>query len=98
VLAHAASWSSFPASLFHLTIIWLVIGVLALRTVEEGLQPGREVERYAQYRAAILSLLKRFDGAANPGERISVMLDTERAAYQEMRSFLKTNYDARYVL
>ena len=98
VLAHAASWSSFPASLFHLTIIWLVIGVLALRTVEEGLQPGREVERYAQYRAAILSLLKRFDAAASPGERISVMLDTERAAYQEMRSFLKTNYDARYVL
>jgi len=95
-LALAASWRSFPA--LHLAIIWLVIGILAVRTVEEGLQPGREVERYAQYRAAILSLLKRFDGAASPSERISVMLETERAAYQEMRGFLKTNYDARYVL
>lgn len=97
-VALAVPWSNFPASHFHLAIIWLVIGILAVRTFEEGLQPGREVERYTQYRAAILSLLKRFDGAAGPKERMSVMLETERAAYQEMRGFLKTNDDARYVL
>lgn len=97
-LAQAGWWISFPDRPFHLAIIWLAIGILAVRTVEEGLQPGREVERYRQYRAAILSLLKRFDGAASPSERIGVMLETERAAYQEMRSFLKTNDDARYVL
>jgi hypothetical protein len=97
-LALFAHWTRFPALPFHLTIIWLAIGILAVRTVEEGLQPGREVERYTQYRAAMLSLLKRFDDTTSPRERMSVMLETERAAYQEMRGFLKTNDDARYVL
>ena len=84
--------------LVHLVIIWLAIGVLAVRTLEEGLQPGREVERYAAYRSSMSSLLSRFDKAADADERIGIMLEAERAVYQEMRGFLRTNNDARYVL
>jgi hypothetical protein len=82
----------------HLLIILTVIVILAVHTLEEGLQPGREVERYARYRSSMLSLLNRFDRAPNPEERIRIMLEAERTAYQEMRGFLKTNYDAHYVL
>jgi len=82
----------------HVLVIGLFVGVVAVRTVEEGLQPAREVERYIRYRSAMLSLLRRFDKELDPREKLKIMYDAERASYQEMRGFLKTHYDARYVL
>jgi hypothetical protein len=90
--------SDSVTGLIHLLIICLLIGVLAVRAIEEGLQPGREVERYAGYRSSMLSLLKRFDHAPSPEERIRLMLETERTVYQEMRGFLRTSQEARYLL
>jgi len=82
----------------HVVILWLFVGIVAMRTLEEGLQPAREVERYTHYRSCMLSLLKRFDAAADPHEKLAVMREAERAAYQEMRGFLRTHNDASYVL
>ena len=88
-----------PDTWVHVLIIWPVIGLLAVRAIEDGLQPGREVERFARYRSSMSSLLSRFNKAAeNPEERIRLMLETERTVYQEMRGFLRTNHEARYVL
>jgi hypothetical protein len=92
-------WSALASNSYvHLGIIWVVIGILALRTLEEGLQPTREVERYTRYRSSLASLLARFDKATDAEEKIRIMQETERVAYQETRGFLKTNYEARYVL
>ena len=92
-------WSDLPNTWVHVLIIWPVILLLAVRAIEDGLQPGREVERYARYRSSMSSLLSRFNKAAeNPEERIRLMLETERTVYQEMRGFLRTNHEARYVL
>src|SRR6266404_2370226 len=82
----------------HVLVIGLFVGVVAVRTLEEGLQPAREVDRYIRYRSAMLSLLRRFDKELDPREKLKIMCDAERASYQEMRGFLKTHYDARYVL
>ncbi len=82
----------------HLLVIGLFVGVAAMRTLEEGLQPAREVERYTRYRSTMLSLLRSFDKEVDPREKLKIMCDAERASYQEMRSFLKTHYEARYVL
>src|SRR5882672_8974630 len=82
----------------HVLVIGLFVGVVAVRTLEEGLQPAREVERYIRYRSAMLSLLRRFDKELDPREKLKIMCDAERASDQEMRGFLKTHYDARYVL
>ena len=75
----------------------MVIGILAVRTLEEGLQPAREVERYTRYRSSLMSLLGRFDRATSPKDKLRIMHEVERTSYQEMRQFLKTNYEARYV-
>jgi hypothetical protein len=91
-------WIKLPNPWVHIFIIWLVIGLLAVRAIEDGLQPAREVERYARYRSSMVSLLTRFNSEANPEERIRLMLETERAVYQEMRGFLRTNQQARYLL
>lgn len=82
----------------HVAIIWLFIGIVAMRTLEEGLQPAREVERYTRYRSSMVALLRRFDAATDPREKVEVMREAERASYQEMRTFLRTHNDARYVL
>ena len=82
----------------HILIIWTVIVALAARTFEEGLQPTREVERYTAYRARLGRLLYHFDEATSVSERVRIMTEVERLVYQEMREFLKTNYEARFVL
>jgi hypothetical protein len=82
----------------HILIIWTVIVALAARTFEEGLQPTREVERYTAYRARLGRLLYQFDEATSVSERVRIMTEVERLVYQEMREFLKTNYEARFVL
>lgn len=82
----------------HVLIIWTVIAALAARTFEEGLQPTREVERYTAYRARLGRLLYHFDQASNLSDRVRLMMEIERLVYQEMREFLKTNYEARFVL
>lgn len=82
----------------HVLIIWTVIVALAARTFEEGLQPTREVERYLAYRARLTRLLAHFDAASDLTERVRMMMEVERLIYQEMRDFLKTNDEARFVL
>lgn len=82
----------------HLGIIWVVIGILAVRIFEEGLQSAREVERYTRYRSSLMSLLNRFDNATIAKDKIRIMREVERASYEEMRGFLKINYEAGYVL
>jgi predicted membrane channel-forming protein YqfA (hemolysin III family) len=98
--------SSVPVSLsalasshaLHFGISLLIIGVLVVRALEEGLQPAREIERYTRYRASLVALLGRFDRAGSDADRIRVMHETERLSYAEMRGFLKTHYEARFVL
>jgi cobalamin biosynthesis protein CobD/CbiB len=98
-LSLAPGWNWPATSIYvHLGIIWVVIGILAIRTLEEGLQPAREVERYTRYRSSLMSLLGRFDRATSPKDKLRIMHEVERTSYQEMRQFLKTHYEARYVL
>jgi hypothetical protein len=89
-------WQGFLV--LHVAIILAVIGILALHTLAEGLQPGREVERFLRYRSTMQSLLQQFDATEQPQEKLRLMQEAERASYQEMRGFLRTNNDARYVL
>jgi len=94
----AARGGASTIAQLHVFIIWLFVGIAATRTLEEGLQPAREVERFRRYRSVMLSLLKRFDAAADPREKVSIMRDAERVAYQEMRDFLRTHDEASFVL
>jgi hypothetical protein len=98
-LSLALGWAGSGASNYiDLGIIWIVIAILTIRTLEEGLQPAREVERYTRYRSSLMSLLNRFDKARSAKEKMRIMYEAERASYEELRGFLKINYEAKYVL
>jgi hypothetical protein len=70
--------------------------VLASRALEEGLQPGREVERYLQYRSTLRAIRARFDRAETLEEKLDAIRATEQAAYSEMCTFLKIHNDASF--
>jgi hypothetical protein len=82
----------------HIVVVWLAIAVLALRTLTEGLQPEREVERYRQYRSALRAIAARFDRAPDAAERLSAMMALEELSFDEMVNFLKCHHEAKFVM
>jgi hypothetical protein len=88
-LPEYASFSPVAASL-------IAAVVLTSRALEEGLQPGREVERYLQYRASVRAIRARFDHARTVEEKLAAIRATEQAVYSEMCLFLKIHNDAKF--
>jgi hypothetical protein len=72
VVFASAKWEDF-ADAVSLVSIWLALLALALRAIEQGLQPEREIERYQQYRSALWAILDRFDLAPSQNEKIRIM-------------------------
>ena len=82
----------------HVVVIWAAIITLAIRALEEGFQPGREIERYRHYRFAVAAIRDRFDEAVSPAQKLVVMADMERLSFDEMKDFLRTHLESRFVL
>jgi hypothetical protein len=82
----------------HIVVIWVAIAALAVRALQEGLQPEREIERYRHYRAGVRAVRDRFDQASSPAEKLEVMLEMERLSFDEFRNFLRSNNEARFVI
>jgi len=70
----------------------------ALRTIQEGLSPDKEIERYKHYRGRTLQLRERFKQTTDVKERLHLMEELELASVDEMKGFLRTHYNARFVL
>ena len=92
---------------WEVIVVWIALGALVLKAMEEGLQPQREVERYEDYLANCQLALERFErtttgpDARKPeagAETFRAMLDFERVVYEEMKHFLRTNYRAHFLL
>lgn len=78
--------------------IMVAIATLAIRTLEEGLKPEREVERYRHYQFSVLAVRDRFCAASTPREKIQVMEEMERLVFDEMCDFMETHAHARFVM
>lgn len=98
VIFPTSVWAAFDSETINVVIIWIALAALATRAVEQGLQPEREAERYQQYRSGVRAVLEQFDAAASQDEKIRIMRDMERLAFDEMRNFLITNERARFVM
>jgi hypothetical protein len=82
----------------HIIVIWVAIAALAVRALQEGLQPEREIERYRHYRAGVRAVRDRFDEASSPAEKLEVMREMERLSFDEFRNFLRSSDEARFVI
>jgi hypothetical protein len=91
-------WTAFASDSISVITIWIALAALAVRALEQGLRPEREVERYQQYRSAVRAILDRFDDSESQAEKIQIMEEMERLCFDELRNFLITNERARFVL
>jgi hypothetical protein len=91
-------WSGSTSELISVIIIWIALAALAMRALEQGLQPDREFERYQHYRSALRAVLDRFDHAESCGDKLRVMQEMERLSFDELRDFLITNNRSQFVL
>jgi hypothetical protein len=99
LFVHWPYWSVF--------IIIFAITALAVRAIEQGLQPEREKERYQQYLWALEDVRERFD-MRKPEDgnwkvyqvraALRIMEEMERLSYREMRDFLICNDEAMFVM
>ncbi len=95
LLSHRQGADPFMTWAHALTLAIAAL-VLGARALEEGLQPGREVERYLQYRTAMRAARKRFDDAETLSDKLSAIRSAEQNAYAEMCTFLKIHNDAKF--
>lgn len=90
------AWMKGP--LVHVFAIWAAIIALSARTLEEGFQPEREIERMRQYRLSLKRIYGRFQKSPTPKGKLAAMIDLEKLTYEEMGLFLKGNYEAEFVM
>jgi hypothetical protein len=74
------------------------IAAVAFRTLLEGLQSSREVERYRHYRAAMKAAADRMDAESTFEEKLRAAEGIERVSADEMVIFLRASMEARFVM
>ena len=90
--------ASLISIVFSVTIIVIAVVALSARAFQQGLQPEREIERYQQYRSAVQSILEQFDEADTSSQKIRVMRQMERVAFDEMRNFVRTHERSSFAM
>ncbi len=81
--------------LLHATTLSIAVVALAIRTLEEGLKPRTEIERYRHYQAAARRLLAQFDNG-DTAAKLDAVAALERAAFDEMGIFMRAHEEARF--
>lgn len=72
-------------------------GVVAMRALKEGLLFSADADRYRWYLAAVRTLHRRFEHA-DRAQKIHLLRELEHVAYQEMRRFILSGTQARFVM
>jgi hypothetical protein len=71
--------------------------VVAMRALKEGLLFSADAERYKWYLAAVRNLYRRYEHA-DLAQRVLLLRELEHVAYQEMRRFILSGSQARFVM
>jgi hypothetical protein len=71
--------------------------VVAMRALKEGLLFGADAERYRWYSAAVRTLYNRFEHADRQ-QKVNLLRELEHVSYQEMRRFILSAKQARFVM
>ena len=97
-LGHFIEWPIVRNLAISSTVILLMILNVATRAIQDGLAAPEEVQRYNEYSGKIHYLLARFEASQDDQEKLQVMEDMERAAFEELKGFLRAHARARFIL
>lgn len=87
------------SSALHILVVWSAVIALAAKAYEEGWRPEQEISRYGWYAASAKSILARFDDETSTvDDKLALMQEMERLAFEEMRGFLREGSRSRFVM
>jgi hypothetical protein len=98
VYSHAFALPEEIELYFRTGAIAIALIGAALRTIQEGLAPDKEIERYKDYLAMTTHLRDRFKQTTIAKERINLMEEMELVSVDEMKRFLRAHHTAKFVL
>ena len=93
----AASMFEYGTLLPILVLSFTIVGV-ALRTIQEGLGVTKDIERYRAYRTKVSSLRAWFARTGDAATRHELMKEMEVAVNEELKEFLRTHTETKFVL
>ncbi|HEY2070580.1 MAG TPA: hypothetical protein VGG48_13565 [Rhizomicrobium sp.] len=82
----------------QIAVVWTALISLAVRAMESGLQPQREVERYEQYRSKINVSAVRFDRSQDFATKLEISRGFESQSLEEMQMFVRTHTNSHFLL
>jgi hypothetical protein len=98
VLGVIANVPSMNSSAVHASAVSMAILALAGRTLEEGLQPHREIERLEAYLLRLTAAEHTFKTTDQVAQQLGAMREIERAAVAEMVGFLSARHESTFVM
>jgi len=98
VLDHVGVALDVRPDVLHVLAVASALVALATKTILEGFAVRGEIQRYQEYLAVTSSLHRQFVDTSDPHKQLHLMIEMEKAAFEEMRAFLRTHSEARFVM
>ena len=89
---------SIDESLIHCITMVFAFSAIAAKTLMEGLAIRRELERMEEYKLVTSRLRTDFVNSNSVSEKLRIMMEMERAAFEEMRIFLRTHNESSFLM
>ena len=98
LITHILGLQTWEGPWTHVTIVWLALLAVAAKTLSEGFALSSEIDRYEEYRAIVSGLKQAFHATESPNTKVEIMMEMEKAAFEEMRAFLRSHHDATFIM
>lgn len=98
LVSHIGGWHVLEGAWTHVFIVWAALLAVAVKTLSEGFALAHEIERYEEYRAIVSSLKQSFRAAESPQKKLQIMMEMEKASFEEMRVFLRSHQEATFIM
>lgn len=91
-------WGFIGYGIVHVTIIWIALAAIGVRTLEHGMSLHSEIARYKEHRAEVIRLLHAFDEAKTVALKVEQMKRMEMESVRELRAFLRQHAESSFVI
>ena len=98
LVAHICGSHFANSSWAHVGVVWSALVAIATKTLSDGLALTREIERYEEYLAVMSELARAFKEPGTDQHKWRLMVETEKASFEEMREFIRSNQEAIFIM
>jgi len=98
LVSHIGGWHLLEGTWPHAIVVSAALLAVAVKTLSEGFALTREIERYEEYRAVVSGLKQAFRATKSPRKKVQIMMEMEKASFEEMRMFLRSHHESTFIM